>query len=344
LLAVFGGNTASLPAVFDGNMASKLAGYTKTPKSHPPIFFCARAFYMLCPMKITLLGTGTPTPSLKRMCSSYLVEIGQDKILFDHGFGSHHRLLEAGLRATDITHLFFSHLHYDHCGDYTRLLLTRWDQGAGKIPELKVFGPPPLANMTRLLFGRDGAFGPDLQARTENRCSLDIYEARGGVLPRRVPAPQITELCEKNMRVQTSAWKIIAAPVMHFEPQLTPYGYRLESAEGIFVYSGDTGPSDGMRTLAKGCDVLVHMCHQLSGTAMSLAFAQSCMGHLELAELGTQSGAKNLVLTHITEQMDRPGVRERVIAEMSKIYRGNLFFGEDLMEIPVAAPTPAKLM
>jgi hypothetical protein len=28
---------------------------------------------------------------------------------------------------------------------------------------------------------------------------------------------------------------------------------------------------------------------------------------------------------------------------MAEIYRGNLFFGEDLMEIPVGAPGPRKL-
>ena len=37
-----------------------------------------------------------------------------------------------------------------------------------------------------------------------------------------------------------------------------------------------------------------------------------------------------------------PGIRERVIREMAEIYRGNIFFGEDLMEIPVAGPRPAK--
>jgi hypothetical protein len=41
--------------------------------------------------------------------------------------------------------------------------------------------------------------------------------------------------------------------------------------------------------------------------------------------------------------MDVPGIRERIITEMSEIFSGNLFFGEDLMEIPVHAPVPAKL-
>ena len=52
---------------------------------------------------------------------------------------------------------------------------------------------------------------------------------------------------------------------------------------------------------------------------------------------------RNLVVSHVTEQMDVPGVRERLIREMSALYAGNLFFGEDLMEIPVGPPVPAKL-
>ena len=73
------------------------------------------------------------------MCSGYVVEVGNDVIVFDHGFGAHHRLLELGIPPTRVTHFFCSHLHYDHMGDYPRLLLTRWDQGAGRIPELKLF-------------------------------------------------------------------------------------------------------------------------------------------------------------------------------------------------------------
>ena len=35
-------------------------------------------------MRITLLGTGTPTPSLKRMSAGYMVRTGDDVILFVH--------------------------------------------------------------------------------------------------------------------------------------------------------------------------------------------------------------------------------------------------------------------
>ena len=93
-------------------------------------------------MRLWLLGTGTPTPSVRRMCSGYLLQVGSDYLVFDHGFGAHHRLLELGVAATEVSHAFFSHHHYDHIGDYPRLLLTRWDQGAGRVPELRGVRPP----------------------------------------------------------------------------------------------------------------------------------------------------------------------------------------------------------
>lgn len=294
-------------------------------------------------MRIRLLGTGTPTPSLKRMCSGYVVESGDDVIVFDHGFGAHHRLLELGIKATDVTHFFCSHLHYDHMGDYPRLLLTRWDQGAGRLPELKVYGPPPIAKVTQALFEPEGAFGPDLVARTENLCSIAIYWARGGAGERKKPEPEVSEL-RPNDVVKGDGWQVTTAGVSHFGPQLVSYGFRLDSREGSFAYSGDSGPCASMAKLAKDCDVLVHMCHYISGTELNQEFAQSCMGHIELARLAQEANVKNLVLTHVTEQIDQPGVRERVLREMAEIYKGNLIFGEDLMEIPVKAPAAAKLM
>src|SRR5918995_6890105 len=111
-------------------------------------------------MKVTMLGTGTPTPSLKRASSGYLIDVGNDVIVIDHGPGANRRLMQAGRRTTEVSHLFFSHLHYDHCMEYPHLLLQRWDIGAGRIPDLQVYGPPPLARMTGQLFGEDGVFGP----------------------------------------------------------------------------------------------------------------------------------------------------------------------------------------
>ena len=60
-------------------------------------------------------------------------------------------------------------------------------------------------------------------------------------------------------------------------------------------------------------------------------------------DLFWRQGFLRVSMDDITEQMDVPGVKERLIKEMSEIYVGNLFFGEDLMQIPVRGPAPAKL-
>jgi ribonuclease BN (tRNA processing enzyme) len=73
-------------------------------------------------MKITLLGTGTPAPSVERQSSGYLVDVGGDVLVLDHGPGAAHRLLEAGRHPTEVTHLFLSHMHYDHIHDCPRLV------------------------------------------------------------------------------------------------------------------------------------------------------------------------------------------------------------------------------
>ena len=292
-------------------------------------------------MKITLLGTGTPTPSLKRMSSGYLIEMDDETILFDCGPGVYHRMMEAGVKATDVTRVFFTHLHYDHCADYVRLLLTRWDQGAGHIPELMVYGPPPIRRMTELLFSSNGAFGPDLTARVEHQGSIDIYQARGGSPPRAWPQPKVSELSDGEI-VEGNSWRITTTEVVHVQPYLVCYGYRLDTPEGTFVYSGDSGPCGEMVELAKDCDVLVHMCQYISGTELSPMARQGCMGHIELARLGEKANVKNLVISHVTEQMDVPGIRERLLIEMAEIYTGNLIWGEDLMEIPLHTPQPRR--
>jgi ribonuclease BN (tRNA processing enzyme) len=168
-------------------------------------------------MRITLLGTGTPEPSLTRQSAGLLIDVGDDRIVMDHGPGAHHRLLEAGHRAVDVSVVFFTHLHYDHCMDYGRLVLQRWDQGADRIPELDVYGPPPIARMTEQLFGVDGIYGPDIRARIEHKSSQDQFEARGGTLPRRRPAPKVAEIHAGSV-VSGDGWKVTVGRISNVSP------------------------------------------------------------------------------------------------------------------------------
>lgn len=291
-------------------------------------------------MKLTLLGTGTPAPSLRRMSAGYMVEIGDDVILLDHGPGAFHRLLEAGKGPTEVSHLVLSHLHFDHCLDYARLLLTRWDQSDGSLPELRVFGPPGLEQMTEALIGSTGAFSADLEARTRHELSLQTFALRGGTPPRPWPAPMVHEL-SSGETVAGDDWRLTSISVPHVQPYLACYGYRLDCSEGSLAYSGDSGPSQAFARLADGVDVMIHMCHYISGTAPGPEWERTVAGHLEVARIARDAGARTLVASHIASQMDVPGLRERLSVEMAAIYPGNIIWGEDLMQVDIAGVTPA---
>lgn len=296
----------------------------------------------LKPLTVTLLGTGTPAPSMTRQSSGYLIEIGRDLIVWDHGPGAHHRLIESGRRTIDVTHAFFTHLHYDHCMDYGRLVLQRWDQGAGRIPDLKVYGPPPIARMTEQLFGADGIYGPDIRARVEHRSSLDVYEARGGTVPRRWPAPVVTEIHAGSV-VEGEGWKITVGHAQHVQPYLECLALRIDTKDGSICYSGDSGPHDAIVELAKGCDLLIHMNHHFSGTEPTPAYRAAVGSHRDNALTASKAGVKTLVLTHLLAQIDQPGVREQIVHEIQQVFKGKVIWGEDLMRLTPAGSQLANI-
>ena len=287
------------------------------------------------PLTITLLGTGTPAPSLERQSSGYLIEVGNDLIVWDHGPGAHHRLMEAGHRSIDVTHAFFTHLHYDHCMDYGRLVLQRWDQGADRIPDLKVYGPAPIMRMTEQLFGADGIYGPDISARVNHRSSLDVFEARGGKLPRRRPAPEVTQITAGSV-INGNGWKITVGHAQHVQPYLECLALRIDTPEGSICYTGDSGSHDAIVELAKGCDILIHMNHYFSGTEPTKAYRDACGNHKDNAVIAKRAGAKSLVLVHLLGQIDQPGIREQIVHEIQEIYDGQVIWGEDLMKLDMA--------
>jgi ribonuclease Z len=292
-------------------------------------------------MRVTLLGTGNPQPSLKRVGSSYMVKVADDVILLDHGSGAHTRLLEAGVQATDITHMMFSHLHYDHCVDFPRLVLSRWDHGAGLIPELKVYGPAGTANHVEKLFGPEGVYEPDITARCEWPPSVYVYTQRGGKEPRLPPRPDVTEYGKGDV-IETDSWRVSICEVPHVQPYLTCLAIRIDSDEGSLVYSGDTGPSKALERLAEDCDVLIHMCASFSGSKENSDGLIQAAGHMEAAKTAAIANAKTLVCSHIYGQFDLPGIRERVVSDISKVYSGNIVMGEDLLELKMKPEQLAK--
>ena len=294
-------------------------------------------------LRLTLLGTGTPTPALDRGGCSFLVERDSDYLLFDCGPAAVQRLLALGVPPTQIGHVFLTHLHYDHCMDYGYLTLTRWDQGAGQIPDLDVYGPKGLEHMTRSLFGEEGAFQADLAGRTLHPGSHLIYEHRGGKLPRRRPAPQVREVAAGD-EIAGDGWHVRVAEMVHCQPYLNSVAYRYNSPEGSIVVTGDTAPNAQLVELAQGANLLLHMCHFLNDVETDPRLTSSCSGHLDAARTAAKAGVEKLVLIHLTEQIARPGIRERMVAEAARVFDGTIILGEDLMEIPLEPIRPEPIL
>ena len=292
--------------------------------------------------RLILVGTGTPAPVANRAGSCCLLELGEACVLIDCGPGSVRRLLDAALPVTRITHLFLTHLHYDHCMDYPYLLLLRWDQGHGQLDELAVYGPGPVAQMTDRLVGPAGAFAPDLTARVDHPGSHFIYQKRGGVLPRRRPAPVVTELADGDS-VDGHTWRVRAAEVAHVQPQLTSLAYRFETDVGPIVFTGDAAPTPALTALAKGAHVLVHMCHFLNDFETDPRITSCCSGHLQAAQTARDAGVDRLVLVHMTEQLDAPGVGERALTEAARVFPGEIIWGHDLLDVPLGPITPSQM-
>src|SRR6266850_7547631 len=76
--------------------------------------------------RVTLLGTGAPPPSLERFGPSTLVEVGEQKFIFDTGRGAMQRLHQLGIPFGDITGMFLTHHHSDHVVGFPDLWLTGW--------------------------------------------------------------------------------------------------------------------------------------------------------------------------------------------------------------------------
>ena len=81
-------------------------------------------------MKLTILGTGTIIPSLKRNASGYFLNIGGDNVLVDCGSGVLRQLIKAKINYNDLDYIFITHRHTDHIADLVSILSSYFKKGS----------------------------------------------------------------------------------------------------------------------------------------------------------------------------------------------------------------------
>ena len=283
--------------------------------------------------RIFILGSGTPTPFPNRYGSSYVVQTGDDYLMFDCGPATTHKLVKMGLFPTQIDYLFFTHHHFDHNIDYPCFLLTRWDQSMGKENQLRVFGPPPTEEITEGLIGEHGVFSLDWQARVAHPMSQMAHLHRGGSMPRRPPSLSASDVGPGTVH-SGDGWEVIAIASEHIYPLMGCLSYKLIAPDETIVISGDTRICQRFIDFARGADTLLMMCihHQDYLDANSLGSAMT--GTTDAARIAEEAGVKKLVLVHQGFDLDSGESRERALTDITRIYQGIVVWGQELMEVP----------
>lgn len=281
-------------------------------------------------LKVTLLGTGTPNPSIERFGPSTLVQAGGENLLFDCGRGAAQRLWQLKIPLGTVNALFLTHLHSDHVVGIPDLWLN------GRLPPpygrravpLRVWGPKGTKDMMSYL---EKAFEWDIRIRREDEKLPDSGVA--------VVAADVTEgvVYEKD-GVKVTAFDVDRGPLI--KPTL---GYRIDYAGRSVVLSGDTRLNENLVRFAQGADLLIHEVGAAREDLLrkSEAVRRIIDHHTTPEEAGTVFGRvkpKLAVYSHIVMVADTtipPPTVQDLIASTRKTYAGPLEVGEDLMVIEV---------
>ncbi|MEO8406105.1 MAG: MBL fold metallo-hydrolase [Chitinophagaceae bacterium] len=271
-------------------------------------------------IKVTLLGTGTPQPSMERFGASILVQAGSENLLFDAGRGCLQRLRQINFSYDKINALFLTHLHSDHIVGLPDLWLTGWLVSKRKIP-LNVFGPAGTNNMIEYL---QKAFAYDIKIRIED----DHASAEGYKF--------LVKEIQQGIIYEKNGVKVTAIEVDHY-PVAPAFGYRVEYNGHSVVLSGDTRYSENLIKYATGTDLLIHEVIIAPDTLSKSDPAYSRVAHHtsieQAATIFNQVKPKLAAYSHIGNPF---GQNEQEILRRTKAnYSGRVILGEDLMSFSI---------
>ena len=290
-------------------------------------------------LKVTLLGTGSPIPTVERFGPSTLVEAGSEKLLIDCGRGVPIRLWQLHVPMSALTAVIFTHLHSDHIGGFPDLWLTGWlpPPFGHRVSPMHVFGPIGTRQMIASL--RD-AYAADIRIR---------------IADERLPpegAAVIVEEIEEGWRYERNGVVVTAFNVDH-GPLIKPsLGFRVDYAGHSVVISGDTRPSENLIRFSKGADVLIHeVADARPELLQSSEAARLIIGHHTTPEdagrVFTRVHPRLAVYTHIvlltTDSTISAPTIDELVTETRRTYSGPLVVGEDLMSIEIGATAEPRV-
>jgi ribonuclease Z len=244
----------------------------------------------------------------------------------DFGSGSQANFTALEIPHQAITAYFATHLHADHVGDFAQVWIGSW--AGGRVKPLIVHGPS----------GPEPKHGIEHFVRRQMESLAWDTCTRLGAAPDAGAEVEVHEFDYKQTAVvyDRNGVVIKSFPAVHVYDG--PVSYRLEWNGLIFVFSGDTTPSQFFVDNAKGADLLIHECFntvaqliERSGYGEKHARTVGTMAHTAPDEAGQVLALvkpRLAVVFHFFNDFDTGTEIER---EIRKHYDGPLALAQDLM-------------
>ena len=224
-------------------------------------------------LKITFAGCGDAFGSGGRFNTCILVEAPDICFAIDFGASSLIALNALGIPHNKIDLILLTHLHGDHCGGVSSLLLDAM-LGARRDTPLTIAGPKDTAahlpKVQEALFPGSMGMTPKFEVETIGMEVLTPHEIRG--------------------------LGVTTYPAIHTQAS-NPTSIRVEVAGKVIAYTGDSAWTKHMPELARGADLFISECYFFK---KSVPFH---MNYPDLKEHRDELQAKRMVLTHLGPEM-----------------------------------------
>jgi len=273
---------------------------------------------------LQVLGSGGPELQDKRASSSYLVwQNGRARVLVDAGGGSALRFGESGATMSQLDLMLFSHFHVDHSADFPALIKSSWFEDRTR--PLPVYGPPGNDFMPSTTEFVADLFGGE---RGAYRYLSELYE------PRERGSYKLQPHDVAGDRPRTAAFRsggLAAFPARVVHGGVPALAWRVEVANTVIVFSGDTSGEGGLAALATGANLFVAhnaVPEGATGVERNLHMPPSVIG-----QIAAGARVQHLVLSH--RMLRTLGKEEQTRTEIRKRYSGPLQFADDLDCFPV---------
>lgn len=256
-------------------------------------------------MKLTILGSGTCVPTVKRASPGYYLDAGETKILIDCGPGTLRQITKTGLDYKDIDAVFLSHFHADHASDLFSLI-----QALSWTPDLKSKNQLYNRKKDLYIWGSEGFI----------KWFRSIQKVNGTK-----PRPNTFKIILKEFKTR-QLFKNIEIETTKGNHSPSSSILKIKYKNKIFVYAGDTDYDENIIKLAQNTNLLILEC--------SWPDEYKLPGHLtpsECSKIAMRSKAKKLLLAHFYPPMENIDIKKQVF----RIYKGEIVIAKDLMEMEI---------